>query len=299
MAVLRVEPHSVPVLFPLGEDGHAIVTCATLSLRFQYQEVTIFVKEEVFDDHTGLVSYVVCETRVENDVGTIWLLKPRKCRAYGVSRSMFECSIELLTPKEFSTVSIEKPMLSKVKIDPGLTTIHELSDDSNGDVEFLKSERKVQASLSPQVAPKETTPPLSPSRNPGQAKVVARPTVSIIHSLMRLGARKRSKSVFSRINFDAIRLQQVDYLPPRYDGDVIFEFPPLGDHGLNTKAKQLRGMDRRYDGHAWSRTITSNIQNDLKLLFRASSCLGHVRCDNPARGYLQRDHRTSKVNETK
>ena len=34
MALLRAESHSVPVLFPLGEDGHAIVTCATLSLRF-------------------------------------------------------------------------------------------------------------------------------------------------------------------------------------------------------------------------------------------------------------------------
>jgi hypothetical protein len=70
MALLRAEPHSVPVLFPLGEDGHAIVTCVTLSFKFQYREVTIFVKEEVFDDHTGLVSHAVRHTRVENDVGT-------------------------------------------------------------------------------------------------------------------------------------------------------------------------------------------------------------------------------------
>ena len=88
---------------------------------------------------------------------------------------------------------------------------------------------------------------------------MASPVVSIIDSLMCLGDRKRSKSVLSRINFDTIRLQQVDYLPPRYNGDVVFEFPPLGHHGHNTKAKLLRGMDRRYDGHAWSRTITSNI----------------------------------------
>ena len=57
-------------------------------------------------------------------------------------------------------------------------------------------------------------------------------------------------------------------------------------------------MDRRYDGHVWSHTITSNIQNDLKLLFRTSSCLGHLRCVNHACDYLQRDHMTSKVNET-
>jgi hypothetical protein len=267
MALLRAEPHSVPVFFPLGEDGHAIVTCATLSLRFQYREVTIFVEEEVFDDHTGLVSHAIRQTMVENDVGAFWLLKLGKYHVYGVSESMFECSTELLTPRESSTVSIERPLLSKVKIEPGLNTIYELSDNSDGDVEVLKSESPVQPSLTLESVRKETTPPVSPCRHPGQAKVVANPTVSIIHSLMRLGARKRSKIVLSWINFDAIRLQQFDYLPPRYDGDVIFEFPPLGDHGQNTKAKQLRGMDRRYDGHAWSRTITSNIQNDLKLCF--------------------------------
>ena len=298
MALLRVESHYVPVLFPLGEDGYAIVTCATLSLRFQYREVTIFVEEEVFDDHTDLVSHAVRQTRVENDDGSFWLLKPRKYRVYGVSECMFDCSTELLTPRESSTISIERPLLSKVKIEPGLNTIFELSDDSDGDVEVLKSNSEVRPSLCTEAVRKEITPPVSPSSHPGQAKVVASPGLSIIHSLMRLGARKRSKSVLSRINFDAIRLQQVDYLPPRYDGDVIFEFPPVGDHGQITKAKQLQGMDRRYDGHAWYRTITSNIQNDLKLLFCTSSCLGHLRCDNPACDYLQRDHKSSKVNET-
>ena len=147
MALLRAKHYSVPDLFPLGEDGHAIVTCATLSLKFQYRGVTIFVEEEVFDDHPGLVSHAVRQTRVDNDVSTFWLLKPGKYRVYGVSKSIFECSTELLTPKESSTVSIERPVLSKVKIEPGLNTIFELSDDSDGDVEFLKSASRVQASL--------------------------------------------------------------------------------------------------------------------------------------------------------
>ena len=224
MALLRVEHHSIPVLFSFGEDDHAIVTCATLSLRFQYCEVTIFVEEEVFDDQSGLISHAVREIRVENGVSTFWLLKPGKYRVYGVWESMLECSTEFLTPRESSTVSVERHVLSKVKIEPGLNTIHELSDDSDGNVEFLKSERKVQASLSPQVAPKETIPPLSPSHNPGQAKVVARPVVSIIHSLMRLEARKRSKSVLSRINSDAIRLEQVDYLPLLTMGTLYSNF---------------------------------------------------------------------------
>jgi hypothetical protein len=149
MALLRVEPHSVPVFFPLDEDGHAIVTSTTLSLRFQYREVTIFVEKEVFDDHTDLVSHAILHTRVENDLGAFWLLKPGKYRVYGVSDSMLECSTELLTPRESSTVSVERPMLSKVKIEPSLQTIYELSDDSDGDVEVLKSESPVQPSLTP------------------------------------------------------------------------------------------------------------------------------------------------------
>jgi hypothetical protein len=207
MALLRAEHHSIPVLFPLSEDGHAIVTCATLSLRFQYREVTIFVEEEDFDDQTGLVSHAVRHTRVENDFGMFWLLKLGKYRVYGVFESMFECLTELLTPRKSSTVTIERPLLSKVKIEPGLNTIYELNDDSDGDVEVLKSESPVQPLLTPEVVRKEIPPPVSPSRHPSQAKVVARLALSIIHSLMCLGACKRSKSVLSRINFHAIRLQ--------------------------------------------------------------------------------------------
>ena len=64
MALLCTEHHSLPVLFPLGEDGHAIVTSTTLSLRFRFRDVTIFVEEEVFDDQIGLVSHVTLEERM-------------------------------------------------------------------------------------------------------------------------------------------------------------------------------------------------------------------------------------------
>ena len=76
MAFQCAEHHSVPVLFPLGEDGHAIVTSTTLILRVWFCDVTIFVEEEVCDDQTGLVSHAGRQTRGENDVGSFWLLKP-------------------------------------------------------------------------------------------------------------------------------------------------------------------------------------------------------------------------------
>ncbi len=37
-------------------------------------------------------------------------------------------------------------------------------------------------------------------------------------------------------------------------------------------------MDRKYDGHAWSKVITTNINNSFGLSFRKVHCLGHLRC---------------------
>ena len=123
MALLRAEYHSVPVLFPLSEDGHAIVISTTLSLRFRFRDVTIFVKEIFFDDHTGLVSHAIRQTRGENDVGLLWLLKPGKYCVYGVSEFVLECLTKFLTTRESSIVSIERSVLSRVKIEPGLKKI--------------------------------------------------------------------------------------------------------------------------------------------------------------------------------
>jgi hypothetical protein len=58
------------------------------------------------------------------------------------------------------------------------------------------------------------------------------------------------------------------------------------------------GMDKHFDGHAWCRTKTSNITNDLGLTFRFSSCVGHLRCHNEEFDYLNRPNRATDVNET-
>ena len=92
-------------------------------------------------------------------------------------------------------------------------------------------------------------------------------------------------------------MEKVEFLPPRFDGDVIFELPPIGNSATLSQARLLRGMDRRHDGHAWTRTITSNIKNDMGLTFRTSSCSGHLRCSNVDCEYITRVHRTSVANE--
>jgi hypothetical protein len=59
----------------------------------------------------------------------------------------------------------------------------------------------------------------------------------------------------------------------------------------------MHGMDKRHDGHAWTKTITSHIKSDMSLTFRTSTCLGHLRCENQDCEYTSRIHCTSLVNE--
>jgi hypothetical protein len=66
---------------------------------------------------------------------------------------------------------------------------------------------------------------------------------------------------------------------------------------LHTGSKSMQGMDKRHDGHAWTKTVTSHIKNNMKLTFHTSTCVGHLRCGNQDCEYTTRIHRTSAVNE--
>jgi hypothetical protein len=87
----------------------------------------------------------------------------------------------------------------------------------------------------------------------------------------------------------------VQYLPPSYNGNVIFELPP-SCVSTSTSKNTMDGMDKRFDGHTWCRTITSNIHNSQGLTFRKSLCVGQLVCNNKSCDFFPR---SSKHNETK
>jgi hypothetical protein len=54
-------------------------------------------------------------------------------------------------------------------------------------------------------------------------------------------------------------------------------------------------MDKRFNGHTWCRTITSNIHNNQSLTFRKSLHVGQLVCNNQNCNFLSK---SSKRNET-
>jgi hypothetical protein len=103
-----------------------------------------------------------------------------------------------------------------------------------------------------------------------------------------------SRNELASIDYDKIAYQKVHYLPPLYNGDVIFELPPSCVFASTSK-NTMDGMDKQFNGHTWCRTITSNIHNSQGLTFRKSSCVGQLICNNENCDFLSR---SSKRNET-
>ena len=108
-----------------------------------------------------------------------------------------------------------------------------------------------------------------------------------------------SKNILKRLDYDRLKTVQAEFLPPQFDGDVMFVLPPIGPSAVHSKARSMEGMDKRYDSHVWTKTVTTNISNNLKLAFRSSTYVSHIHYKNPHCEYLQRAHQTSSFNDTK
>ena len=115
---------------------------------------------------------------------------------------------------------------------------------------------------------------------------------------MKLAKRPGRKNILKRIDYSLVRHKKVEYLPAEFNGVVIFGLPPVGEGAARLQAKAMQGMDKRYNGHVWTKTITTNITNDFSLSFRYSSCASWLRCNNKDCDFLNRKPRIAEVNET-
>ena len=119
----------------------------------------------------------------------------------------------------------------------------------------------------------------------------------MLQFLRALRALKGSRNALSRLDYDSIPAYAVQTLPPKFNGDVILELPPISTTHMSTYAKGMSGMGKHHDGHVWSKTVTTNITNSQGFTFKTSYCLGHLRCTNSSCDFLHRSHRLEVVNE--
>ncbi len=85
---------------------------------------------------------------------------------------------------------------------------------------------------------------------------------------------RHASNELHNLDYDNITILVVSFLPTTFNGDILLELLPLSPS--NPSSTQMQGMDKKYDGHAWSKVITANIKNSFGLSFRELHCLGHL-----------------------
>ena len=298
--VIHGDNQEIPLTFHIAHDGHCSVSALRLSSRFHLLEGSMYIDEEVCGQESGVVTHTIGQDSSTNDEGKSWLLKCGTYRVYGV-RDVLQSSTQMMKSQVSTTSNPHTSTPRKVKVEPGCGSIHILSDDSDSDTRVRTEVQKstsVQSFLDPNSpvcqssdfgGPSSARPPRPPSRSS--------PT-SVVDCIRKLGARKGSKSILSRVDFASFNICSVDCLPPSFNGNVIFVLPAISKSSSQSQAKLLQGMDKRHDGHAWTRTVTTHIMNDMGLSFRMSSCLGHLQCTNDHCNYVSRVHKPTPANET-
>ena len=282
-----------PIIFLVDANGVASVSSLHPSIKFSLQDSTIWVERKIYDSATSLLSLTMHEdSRVADNGSSMWVLCVGKYRVYGFLDFCTNVSTEICTPLHSSASTLNTHPVFKLKIEPGIHNVIHLSSSSNGD-----------EPLYPLLFTSHLHPPSVPPLLPRLFCVL------FLHPLPNLPSPffnvyvlllpcPVGKNILKKLDYDNLQIEEVDFLRLRFDENQMFVLPLVGVLSSHTKAKSMDGMDKRYDGHVWTKTQTTNIGNDIGLAFRSSTCVGHLQCQNPLCNYLQCTHRTSLVNDT-
>ena len=113
--------------------------------------------------------------------------------------------------------------------------------------------------------------------------------IRIYDLIVAMGNKRNAKNDFRAADLGSFEHKNVKYFPSQFNGNAIFELPLLQAPKLGGKGR-LEGMDRRYDGHCWTETATSNLSdNGAGLQFKYVKCLGQLHCMNETCPQLYRD----------
>jgi hypothetical protein len=120
---------------------------------------------------------------------------------------------------------------------------------------------------------------------------LVKPQVYRISALQALLQVFGSSEVSRFVQRKKFATQHVICLPPRYNGDIIFELPPIDDEGK--KGDRVRSMERGKDCYYWTRIVVTSVkvpkvEGKQLWQFGKMSCTGALECRNDLCDYYSR-----------
>ena len=128
-----------------------------------------------------------------------------------------------------------------MKVEAGLQSVTILSDDSDMSSHLQVTPTKTPSQTSPSLDLSVESPvcPSNTSNQPG----LKQPN-SVLECLRKLRASKGCRNALKGLDYDTIKLLRMDFFPPVFNGNVVFELPPIGSSVGNSQAKVMVEMDK-------------------------------------------------------
>ena len=278
MAYIRDSGHNVPFVLQIGEDGYAQLYSHLLYAHFGFYLSSIYIEEEVLSK-LGEVHKSILQLSFRDDEGQLWLLPPRRYRAFGINAALMAASTDLVLQPSYMS-SIQTPLLHLMKLESSDNLVNLFSDSSEGGLPNIPPPTPaIHTPISNSKYNEYSKFVFTPISSSGQSKFSQPPCHSNIceysnamQYLRSLASFPRSRNKLASIDYDKFPYYKVQYLPPSYNDNVIFESPP-SCVSTSTSKNTMDIKDKRFDGHTWCCTITSNIHNNQDLTFRKSCML--------------------------
>ena len=151
---------------------------------------------------------------------------------------------QFITPRQSSTCTIIPPSTVQVKIEPSVQAIIDLSESFEDDT--LHAPPLLVSPIPQGPTPSHTS--LSRLCTPALKLLCVSSLMQsrcIVQSLRKLTQMPGHKNIFKRLDYDKIKNMEVEFLPPTYDGDILFVLPAMDTSASLSKAKSMFGMDKR------------------------------------------------------
>jgi hypothetical protein len=143
--------------------------------------------------------------------------------------SVMAASTELVTPHRSSTGTVQLTPATRVKVEHIEELITILNDDLDGisPTVALPMTSPLVNTLLPKSSQKSPIPLSHPPPHVGHQT-----SLSIVDSLKRIRASKVAQNVFKTLDFDSLDIQRMQFLPPTFNGNIMFELPLVDTSGL-------------------------------------------------------------------
>ena len=128
LAEIHSNSLGISILFPVGKDGLATVMALHISIRFCLQETFVWVEREVYNPLFLALSHTIPEaSKHSNDGSIIWTLKLDRYKVYGLTTFQMFDPTQFVIPRQIFHLYYHGPLTVRVKIEPCVQAIIELS----------------------------------------------------------------------------------------------------------------------------------------------------------------------------